>query len=121
MIALYFIVLAVCIGGYFLGEVIKQSWLRVLCMLFSLVLVCLPAYATGRLGASLDTSMTLTESVDRFLQAAVDRLDAGDEARVHDELRRLSADVNWTKESGAFIDQFDASSQRLQPDADQAR
>ena len=114
MLALILAIFLLCIAGWIVGEVFGKPVLSIPCSLALMVMVGVSAHSIGSLGSSLQRSIEITGAVDRFVDATVQRLDQGDIEVVHDELRYVSEHINVSKEGGAYIDEMDEVSARLE-------
>ena len=110
-----------CGVGWVAGEILKLQPLRIVCIILLLPLVGVAFYALGQYGGSATASMELTGATTRFFDAAVERLDAGDEGEVRRMIKSLQTGVNETYERGGFIDAMNEATAQLTPSAESER
>lgn len=96
MLVIIILGFTIVLAGWLTGEVMRWPFLSIPCCLVAIVSVGIVSYGFGRLAAWTDTSIRITGAADTFFETTVKCLDAGEDAKVHEELRRLD-DVNWTK------------------------
>ncbi|MEM6551014.1 MAG: hypothetical protein AAF750_02570 [Planctomycetota bacterium] len=113
MILTYFVGIALLLVGWIVGEYAKLQWLRVGCVLVLFPLFAAAPFALGKFSGAAEASISASGALDRFLDVAVEQLDAEREDRVHKELRTLTEAVGETYEGGAFVSRVDAATERL--------
>jgi hypothetical protein len=99
--------------GWIVGEVKKLQPLRIVCLLILLPLIAIAPYGLGRFSGSTNAYIEASGATDRFVDAAVEQLDAQREDRVHEELRTLAGKINQTYEGGSFVEEVDDATARL--------
>lgn len=116
IIWVYFIVVALCVIGWIAGEINKMQPLRILCVIALLPLVGFVLYNLGQTTGGFQASIAASGATDRFIDAAVQQIDAEQEASVHRELRALANRINETYEGITFVEEMDAATARLSSD-----
>lgn len=113
MIWTYFGVIALLLVGWAVGEYAKLQWLRIACFVLLFPLFAVTPFTLGKFSGATNASISASDAMDRFLDAAVEQLDTERQDRVHEELRTLNETIVGTYEGGAFVKEVDAATTRL--------
>lgn len=103
-----------CVLCWVVGEIFGKVWLRVPAGLLLIPLVAVVPYTFGSMMGSIHAYIDASGSTADFMEAAASEIEDGNEARVLEEITRLSGEINETYEGGYFVDAMDAATQRVQ-------
>jgi len=107
-------IIVFCLAGWVIGEVKNWRAVRVACPIVLLFIVAISAQAIGVFKGDMRATSDLTYATCRYVDASADQLNAGNEGRVLETLRKLKTKISPTWQRERFAAEINAATDELE-------